>query len=201
MGGALSARAMVDVTHARLDARYLLRDPTRPDRFELRGDARLLFVTVHDVTWRRSERGELLRLLAGFGGEIDIEDAAHLMLNLGFAMSRHGGYDQVERPLTEAYGGYVGATLRLHVGAVRDELRLAAHAMMTPPEPTLELALDPGSVFDGLVFGVTASNRLFVELLSEGPLTLGPELFVSFGQLVDGPLFQATLGLGGVLGL
>jgi len=28
-------------------------------------------VTVHDVTWRRSERGELLRLLAGFGGEIN----------------------------------------------------------------------------------------------------------------------------------
>ncbi len=201
-GGQLSARAMVDVTHARLDARYLMLDPSRPDWFDLRGDARLLFVTVHDVTWRRTADGELLRLFAGLGGEIDLpDDFGHLMLNVGFAMTRFGGYDGVERPLTEAYGAYAGVTGRIHFGPVRDELRIAVHGMTVPPELSLELALEPMQVFDDLVAGVTASNRLYVEVIAEDVITVGPELFVSIEQLVDGPVIQGTLGVSGTLGL
>lgn len=201
-GGALTARAMVDLGHARFDARAMMLDPTRPELFEVRGDARVLFVTVHDLTWRRTASGELFRLFAGLGGEIDLpDDVAHLMLNLGFAMTRHGGFDQLERPLTEAYGAYAGVTLRAHFGEFRDELRVAGHAMMVPPELDLELALAPETIFDGLVGGATVSNRMYLQVIREGVISAGPELFLSFEQLVDGPVFQGTLGVSGTLGL
>ena len=201
VGGALQTRVMVDVVHARAEGRFLIVDPSRPELFDIRADARLLFVTVHDFTWRRTSQGELLRLFAGLGGDIDIGDHFHLMLNLGFAMTRLGGFDGLERQLTETYGAYAGVVGRLHIGPVRDELRLAGHAMMQPPELSFELALAPETIFDELEGGLTASNRLYVEALREGVISIGPELFFSVEQLVGGPVFQGTLGVSGTLGI
>ncbi|MGE0785109.1 MAG: hypothetical protein AB7S26_05425 [Sandaracinaceae bacterium] len=202
IGGQLNGRAMLDLIHVRFDARYLMLDPSRPDLFELRGDGRLLFITIHDLTWRRTSTGELLRLFAGLGGEFDLpEHSGYMTLNVGFAMTRLGGFEQVARDFTEAYGAFAGVTTRLHIGPVRDELRVAVHAMMAPPELTLALALDPDSIFDQLVPGVTASNRIYLEVLSESVISCGPELFVSFEQLVEGLVMQGTLGVSGTLAI
>jgi len=202
VGGQLSARAMVDLIHVRGEAWAMIPDPSRPDLFQLRGDARLLFVTVHDFTWRRSDSGELFRLMAGLGGEIDLpEDVGHLMLNLGFAMTRLGSFDGVERPFSEAYGGYAGVTARLHFWEIRNELRVAVHGMMPPPELTLDLAFSPEQILAGLQFGVTASNRLYIQALREGVVSLGPELMIQYEHLVEGPAIVATLGLSGTLGI
>ena len=202
VGGQLSARAMVDLIHVRGEAWATMPDPSRPDRFQLRADARLLFVTVHDFTWRRTDAGELFRLMGGLGGEIDLpDDYGHLMLNLGFAMTRLGSFEGVERPFSEAYGGYAGVTARLHFWEIRNELRVAVHGMMPPPELTLDLAFSPEQILAGLQFGVTASNRLYVQALREGVISLGPELVVQYEHLVEGPVFLATLGVSGTLGI
>lgn len=200
-GGQLNARVMFDLVHVRADGWFLMPDPTRPDRFQLRADGRLLFVTVHDFTWRRSDTaGELLRLFAGLGGEIDLpEDVGHFMLNAGFAMIRSGGLEDVERPFDEAYGAYAGITLRLHFWELRDELRVAVHGMMRPPTIGLDFSVD--RLFDGLEPGVTASNRLYLQALREGVVSLGPEVQAQVETLPAGVAFQWTLGVSGTLGL
>ena len=200
VGGQLSARAMFDLVHVRAEAWMIVPDPSRPDLFQLRGDARLLFLTVHDFTLRRGDGGELLRLFAGVGGEIDLpDDVGHLMLNTGFAMIRSGGIDAMERPFDEAYGAYVGLTARLHFWEIRDELRVAVHGMMRPP--TIGLDFSVGGLLAQLEGGVTASNRLYVQALREGVVSLGPELQAQFEVLPAGPVFLWTLGVSGTLGL
>jgi hypothetical protein len=189
---------MVDLTHVRADASFVLLDPTRPELFQLRGDARLLFVVVHDFTLRRTEAGELIRLLAGLGGEIDLpDDVGHLMLNLGFAMTRLGGFDAVARQSSETYGAYAGVTARVHFWEVRDELRIAVHAMTEPPE----LSLDVGSIFDGFQAGFTASNRLYLQALREGVVSLGPQLDVQVETMARGLVVIASLSIAGTLGI
>ena len=198
IGGQLSARAMLDLTHVRADASFLLLDPTRPEFFQLRGDARLLFVVVHDFTWRRTEAGELIRLLGGLGGEIDLpDDVSHLMLDVGFAMARMGKFDEVACQSSESYDAYAGVTARVHFWEVRDELRIAVHGMTEPPE----LSLDVGAMFDGFQAGFTASNRLYVQALREGVVSLGPQLDVEVETLRQGVVVVASLGIAGTLGI
>ncbi|MEZ4340107.1 MAG: hypothetical protein R3B82_26090 [Sandaracinaceae bacterium] len=202
LGGQIGARAMLDLIHVRAEAWAVMPDPTRPDLFQLRGDARLLFVTVHDFTWRRTEQGELLRLLAGLGGEIDLpDDVGHLMLDVGFAMTRLGAIDGEGRAFSEAYGAFAGVTARMHFWEIRNELRLAVHAMMHPPELVLSLDFDVGSLFQGLTPGVTASNRLYLQVLREDVISLGPQLDVQVDVLLEGTSVSWNLGIAGTLGL
>lgn len=203
VAGQLSARVAIDLIHVRAEAWAVMPDPTRPDRFQLRADGRLLFVTVHDFTWRRTDAGETLRLLAGLGGEVDLpDDTGHLMLNLGFAMTRRAGVDGTAVPVSEGYGAYAGVTARLHLWEIRDELRVAVHAMTHPP--TLEVSADGlnmDALLGGITVGATVSNRLYVQALREGVVSLGPELNAQLDLLLEGPAFQWTLGVAGTLGL
>ncbi len=202
LGGQIGARALVDLIHVRAEAWLSIPDPTRPDRLQVRADGRLLFVTVHDFTLPRTEQGEVLRLLAGLGGEIDLpDDTGHLMLNVGFAMTRLGGNGDGGRAFGEAYGGYAGVTLRLHFWEIRNELRLAVHAMMHPPELVLAPDFDAGSLFEGLTPGVTASNRLYLQVLRDGVVSLGPQLDGQVEMLLEGVALSWTLGVAGTLGL
>lgn len=198
-GGQLGARVLVDLVHARLEASGLLPDPSRPELFQLRGHARLLFVTLHDFTWRRGPHGELVRVLAGLGGEIDLGDVGHLMLDLGVALVRLGSTELATRPFSESYGGYAGVTLRLRVGEVRDELRVAVHGLAHPP------VLGPGFSIDAMVAsiagGVTASNRFYVQVLREGVISLGPEVHAQLEMLLEGLVVVSTVGIAGTLGL
>lgn len=196
VGGQLSARVALDLVHARADVRGVMPDPSVPDRFSLRADGRLLFLALHDLTWRRTEGAELLRIYGGLGGDIDLPDGVgHLMLGAGVAALRLAR----DHAFSEAYGAYAGATLRLRFWEIRDELRVAVHGVTAPP------ALGPGfgvdQVFAGLRAGVTVENRLYVQALREGVASLGPELIVSFEELLEGPVLVATLGLAGTLGL
>lgn len=199
-GGQMGARAALDLIHVRADATALIPDLSHPDQFQIRGDARLLFAVVHDFTWRRTGAGELLRLFAGVGGEVDLpDDFGHLMLDVGFAMHRLSPLDGNDRLIEESYGAYAGLTLRMHFWEIRDELRLAGHAMVDPRD--LVLSLDVGSMFEQLRPGFTASNRLYLQALREGAFSVGPELVVSYEGLLAGPVVYATLGLAGTLGL
>ncbi len=69
---------------------------------------------------------------------------------------------------------------------------------MTPPP---ELSLDVGSMFDGFSAGCTVSNRLYVQALREGVVSLGPELAVQVETTDQGPVILATLSVAGTLGL
>lgn len=200
LGGQLSGRAMLELDVLRLEGNAVIPDASRPDLAQLRGAGRLLFVTVHDVTWRRSSANELLRIMAGFGGEVGLpEDSGALVLGIGFAMVHLDPADGSGQPRSELYGAYAGLALRLRLWEIRDELRIAAHAMMPPPDV---LAVAGGAdVFAGLVGGVTVSNRLYLQALREGPISAGPELFVQVEQLPTGPVVLATLGLTVTLGL
>ncbi|HJL18101.1 MAG TPA: hypothetical protein RMH99_20730 [Sandaracinaceae bacterium LLY-WYZ-13_1] len=202
LGGQLGARTMVDLIHVRGDASFLMPDPTRPDHMQLRADARLLFLVAHDFTWRRSDAGELIRLMAGLGGEIDLPaDVGHLMMSVGFAMTRLGAIGGSDGQLQESYGAYAGLAARLHFWEIRDELRVAVHGMMPPPELALSLDFSVDSIFAELTAGVTASNRLYVQALREGPISLGPELLVQVEQLPSGFVVLSTLGVSGTLGI
>lgn len=203
LGGQASARAMLDLIHVRAEAQVVLPDLTRPDRFQLRGDARLLFLVVRDLLWRRSEAGELMRFMGGLGGEIDLpDDSGHLMLDLGVAMTRFGPLDEATRAATESYGGYAGVTLRLHLWEIRDELRVAVHAMSHPPSLTLDASgLDMDQLLGGITAGATVTNRLYLQALREGPVSLGPELTTQVDVLLEGPVLLMTLGLAGTLGI
>jgi hypothetical protein len=121
------------------------------------------------------------------------------MLDVGFAMVRAGSFDNVDRPFDESYGGYVGLTARLHFWEIRDELRVAVHAMMRPP--TIGPDFSVGGLFAQLQPGVTASNRLYVQALREGAVSVGPELSSQIEMLLAGPVFVGTLGLSGTIGL
>lgn len=201
-GGQLNSRLMVDLAHVRTDVTATMPDPTRPDLFQLRGDARLLYVAVHDFTWRRSDAGELIRLFAGVGGDIDLpEDIGHVMLTVGFAMARLGGFENIERSMAENYGGFVGITLRLHVWEIRDELRIAVHGMLNPADIVLSLDFDVDQALALLEPGVTISNRLYIQVVREGPISAGPQLDVQIEQLFGGLAVYSTLGVGGTLGL
>jgi hypothetical protein len=200
VGGQLAGRAMVDVEHARVDARVVMRDPSRPDRFQLRGDGRLLFLAVHDFTWRVSDAGELLRLFGGVGGEITLPgDVGELTLSLGFAMVRLGSAPEVERQLSESYGPYAGLTARLRFWEIRDELRVAVHGLVHPSD--FGLALDLAPMIEQLALGVTVSNRLYLQALRAGGLSAGPELTIQYEGLLEGEVVFATLGIAGTFAL
>ncbi|MBX3273692.1 MAG: hypothetical protein KF729_25735 [Sandaracinaceae bacterium] len=202
MGGQLGARVMVDLDLARAEASFVIPDASRPERFQLRADGRLLFVSIHELTLRRTGAGELLRLFAGIGGDVDLPDGAGALgLGLGFAMNRLGAFDDVERPMSEAYGGYVGLTLRLRVGEVQNDLRVAVHAMMPPPSLALSLDFGPEQLFAGLEPGVTASNRLYVQALREGSFSAGPQLDAQLETMFGGVVLLWTLGIAGTLGI
>ena len=66
---------------------------------------------------------------------------------------------------------------------------------------SLDLAFSPEQILAGLQFGVTASNRLYIQALREGVVSLGPELMIQYEHLVEGPAIVATLGLSGTLGI
>jgi len=199
-GARLDGRVMLDLIHVRADATASIPDLSRPDRFQIRADGRLLFVIAHDFTWRTTGAGELLRLFGGLGGEVDLpDDFGHLMLSAGFAMHRMSPLDGNETLRFEEYGAYAGLTLRMHVWEIRDELRLAVHAMVDPSD--FVLSLDVGSMFEQLEVGFTGSNRLYVQALREDAVSLGPELVVSYEGLLAGPVFYVTLGLAGTLSL
>lgn len=196
-GGQLGARMMLDVEHARFDARAVLPDPTRPEEWWVRADARLLFLVVHDFTWRRTPRTELLRVYGGLGPDIELpEGVGHLMIDAGAAvvhLYRDG------QPFSESYGAYAGFTLRLSFWEIRDELRFAVHGITAPPEIDLGFSID--SVVNGLRAGMLIENRFYLQVLREGAASLGPELVVSYEDLLEGPAFTLTLGVSGVLGV
>jgi len=200
VGGQLGGRLALDLVHLRADASVLIPDPTHMDRLQIRGDARLLFLVVRDFTWRTTAAGELLRVFAGLGGEVDLpEDSGHLMMDFGFAMHRLGPLGENGREPTESYGGYVGITARMHIWEIRDELRVAVHGMLNPSD--FVLSLDVGQMFGQLTVGATVSNRLYLQALREGAFSVGPELVFSYEGLLEGPVVYATLGLSGTLGL
>ena len=202
LGGQLGARLMIDLDVARAEASLLIPDASRPDRFQLRADGRLLFVTVHELTLRRTGAGELLRLFAGVGGDVELPDrAGALSLGLGFAMNRLGAFDDVERPMSETYGAYVGVTLRLRIGEVQNELRVAAHAMMRPPPLVLAPDFDLEQLAAGLAPGITASNRLYLQALREGSFSAGPQLDAQLETMLEGVVLVWTLGIAGTLGI
>ncbi len=200
MGGQLGGRVALDLIHIRADVSVLIPDPSNPERLQIRGDARLLFLIVQDFTWRSTAAGELFRLFAGLGGEVDLpDDVGHLMMGVGFAMNRLGPTGENTRQPTESYGGYAGITARVHFWEIRDELRVTVHAMLNPS--AFVVSLDLGQMFDQLTVGATISNRLYLQALREGPFSVGPELVVSYEGLLEGPVVYATLGLSGTLGL
>lgn len=198
--GALRGRLALDLTHARFDAAVTMSDPSVPDRLTVRGDGRLLFLAVHDFTWRRSDAGELIRLFGGVGGDIDLPDGiGQLMLSVGVAGVRLGPLEGTARALTESYGLYAGLTLRLRLWEIRDELRVAVHGLSQIPEITPELNV--ALVLEGLEPGVTVQNRMYIQAVRAGSFSFGPELVVSFEQMLGGPVFVSTLGLMGTLGI
>lgn len=200
IGGQLSLDATLDLGFARAAGLAVMPDPARPDHLHVAANARVLFVMVHDFTWRRTGVNELLRLMAGVGGTVGLPDGiGELDLGVGFAMIHLAGSGATDQPLDESYGAYAGAALRLRLGPVRDELRIAVHGLLRPPGAAPVTGL--GDLFGGFAGGVTGSNRLYVEGLVEGPVSLGPELLVAVEQLHDGPVLLATLGLRGTIGV
>ncbi|MFK7991830.1 MAG: hypothetical protein AB8I08_37785 [Sandaracinaceae bacterium] len=198
--GSLRGRLALDITHARFDAAVTMPDPTTPDWLTVRGDGRLLFLAVHDFTWRRSAAGELIRLFAGVGGDIDLpDDVGQLMLSVGVAGVRLGPLEGTSRQLSESYGFYAGLTLRFRIWEIRDELRIAAHGLSFIPEVTPELNI--ASVLEELEPGATVQNRMYIQAVRAGAFTFGPELVISFEQMLGGPVFVSTLGLMGGLGI
>jgi len=196
VGGQLSGRVAIDVLQARAEAQIIVPDPTRWENLFLRADGRLLVLTVHDLTYRRDVSGELIRFQAGFGGDIDMPDqSGHLMIDAGFSMIRHAPSTGV---FTEAYGAYLGATLRLHIGPVTNETRFALHAMFPPPQISLDFSLD--TVWASIQGGVTVSDRIYLHVIEEGPVSAGPELLVQVEQLPEGAVILSTLSVVGTLG-
>lgn len=55
-------------------------------------------------------------------------------------------------------------------------------------------------MFDGFRTGFTASNRLYVQALREGVVSLGPQLDVQVEYLPEGPVILATLSVAGTFG-
>jgi hypothetical protein len=197
LGGQLNVRAAVDVVHARFDATATLPDPSRPELWWLRTDGRLLFIAVHDLTWRRTPDTELVRLYGGVGGDIDFPDnVAHLMLGAGAAILR---LSRTGRELSEAYGAYAGATLRVHFWEIRNELRVVVHAITAPP--TLSLGFSMDQVFANLRVGTMIENRLYLQALREDVISLGPEIVFSFEDMLEGSVIVMTLGISGQLGV
>jgi hypothetical protein len=198
-GGQFTARAMLDLGEFRFDAWGFMPDATRPELFHVRGDARVFFLTLHDFTMRRTPEAELVRFMAGVGSESDIPGGAgRLMFDLGVIGVRVGRANAGPRPVNEAYGAYLGLTMRLRVGEVRDELRIAAHGMTRPTAFPLGFSVD--AMFASMAWGVTASNRFYVQAVRAGPFSMGPEVHVQLEMLVEGMVFTSTVGAAGTLG-
>lgn len=199
-GGALGGRALVDLGEASVEAWAFFPDPSQPERFQLRGRGRLFFLTLHDLTLRRSASGELLRVLAGLGGELALpDDAGHLIFDVGVAAVRLGSTETVTRSFSESYGAYVGLALHLRAGEVRNDLRLAVHGLVPLPLAGSGFSLD--AALASVVGGVTTSNRLYVQSYREGAASAGPELHTQVEMLVEGLVVVTTVGIAGVVGL
>ncbi|MGF1468379.1 MAG: hypothetical protein ACFCGT_19830 [Sandaracinaceae bacterium] len=190
------AWARIDAWWASLDGSIRALDGTSPDRFQVQASAYLLFLMVQDFTFRESAGGNLLRLMAGLGGQINLQRGS-LQIGLGVATQRFGGPRQTS---TEAYGAYVGFALHLHLGPVQNDLSLAVHGIAPPPD-LYAMSVGTYDLWRELRIGVTSVNRTFVQLFRVGPAAIGLEMTLQWEDLLDGRVLFGTVGGGVRLGV
>jgi hypothetical protein len=171
-------------------------------QLQVRAAGGILMLRLHELLYRRGpQSGEELRINAGLGWNFALpRSLGNLTATLGaMYLDWRRAYATQSR---QEWGGFVGGSLFLRVWRIQNEFRIAVYGIPHPGDlsPTSIATTGTSGIVRSWDFGVTASNRLYVEVLKLNVMTLGPDLRAQVEQLPDGTEWMGLVGVSGRFG-